>query len=83
MIVRLPCVAVPFSRLTPSFVVDGYGDYAAAQRPFGSSDYSAPAAISCLKYGLPYINSGFGLLSLMSTKPFDSKFARPRARAAI
>ena len=49
----------------------GYGDYFTSQPPFGSSDISAENAIACLEYGTPYITSGFALLSLITTKPFD------------
>jgi hypothetical protein len=49
----------------------GYGDYANSQQPFGTSEYSAKSAVACLQYGLPYITSGFALMSLISTKPFD------------
>jgi hypothetical protein len=49
----------------------GYGDYFASEQPFGTSDYSVQNSVACLEYGLPYITSGFALLSLISTKPFD------------
>ena len=49
----------------------GYGDYAASEHPFGTSSDSVQNSISCLEYGLPYFTSGFALLSLISTKPFD------------
>jgi hypothetical protein len=29
-------------------------------------------SLSCLQYGMPYITSGFALLSKITTKPFDS-----------
>ena len=63
----------------------GYGDYASSEAPFGSSDYSAPNAIACLEYGLPYITSGFALLSLITTKPFDSArtLTRPLRHASL
>jgi hypothetical protein len=31
-----------------------------------------PNSLSCLQYGMPYITSGFALLSEITTKPFDS-----------
>ena len=49
----------------------GYGDYALSEPPFGTSDISAANAIACLEYGMPYITSGFALMSLITTKPFD------------
>jgi ABC-type amino acid transport substrate-binding protein len=43
----------------------GNGDY------HGSTEDSVLNTISCLEYGTPYLYSGFALMSLISTKPFD------------
>jgi hypothetical protein len=40
--------------------------------PFGTtSEHAISNELSCLAYGIPYLSSGFSLLSLVSTKPFD------------
>ena len=53
-----------------------YSDYAAGLPPFASSD-DFPSSetlgnlVSCLEYGALYITTGFAIMSLADTKPFD------------
>ncbi len=42
-------------------------DYATSS----SSESTESNIISCIEYGTPYVNSGFALMTLISTKPFD------------
>ena len=51
----------------------GYGDYAAGMPPFVSTANSTAVGkqVHCLNYGAPYLTTGFALMSLPQTKPFD------------
>ena len=50
-----------------TLINDYSDDYAMSSN---SSDI-VPSIISCIEYGTPYLYSGFALMSLISTKPFD------------